>query len=287
MKIAVLGSKGYIGQNFTKFLNNKNIKNIALSRKECDFLNKESLYKILKKYNPDYIINSAGFTGKPNVDACELNKEDCWKKNYTVSKNISEICQSLDKKWIQISSGCIYSGTKSKNGFKETDKPNFCFDHTPCSYYSGVKSAAEDMLKSDKSVYICRLRIPFNHVESDKNYITKLLRYNTLLSATNSLSQTDEFIEGCFYLIQNNCDTGIYNITNTGSITTKEVIKYINKYVTDKKFTFFKNEEEFYSIAAKTPRSNCILDNSKLRKTGYKISNVEDAIIKSLKNYNK
>ena len=50
MKIAVLGSKGYIGENFTKYLNDKNIKNISLSRKDCDFLDKESLYKILKKY---------------------------------------------------------------------------------------------------------------------------------------------------------------------------------------------------------------------------------------------
>jgi hypothetical protein len=34
----------------------------------------------------------------------------------------------------------------------------------------------------------------------------------------------------------------------------------------DKQFSFFTNEREFYDIAATAARSNCILDNSKLRK---------------------
>jgi len=29
----------------------------------------------------------------------------------------------------------------------------------------------------------------------------------------------------CYYLITKGCDTGIYNITNTGSMTTKEITK--------------------------------------------------------------
>ena len=116
-------------------------------------------------------------------------------------------------------------------------------------------------------------------------YITKLINYNTLLDARNSLTNIDDFLEACYYLIVKECDTGIYNITNTGSITTKEVTKLINKYITDKEFNFFENEEQFYSIAAKTPRSNCVLDNSKLIKTGYVIDNIQDSILKSIKNY--
>jgi UDP-glucose 4,6-dehydratase len=68
-------------------------------------------------------------------------------------------------------------------------------------------------------------------------------------------------------------------------MTTKEVTKLINKYITDKKFSFFKNEEEFYSIAAQTPRSNCVLNNAKLRKTGFNIKSIEDSMKESIKNY--
>lgn len=284
MKIALLGANGFIGKNFVNFLKEKNHQVTALSRKECDFLNEEKLFKILKTINPTYIINCAGYTGKPNVDACESNKELCWLQNYTLPKKLSKICNDLNKKWIHVSSGCIYSGTKNKNGFKESDAPNFCFDAQPCSYYSGTKAVAEDILKFDKNVYICRLRIPFDDKQSSKNYITKILNYKKLLNAENSMSNTDEFIKACFYLISEECDTGIYNITNSGSITTKQVTKIISKYF-DKKFDFFKDEKEFYGTAAITPRSNCVLDNAKLKKTGFKISEIEAKIEESIKNY--
>ena len=285
MKILILGSNGFVGNNFNKFLQNKNCEIEAINRGDCDFLNKDALFKTLKEINANYIINCAGYTGKPNVDACEVNKESCWQGNVTLTKYLSDICFTLNTRYIQVSSGCIYSGTKGKYGFTEEDEPNFCFDHQPCSYYSGTKAIMEDLLKKDHNAYLCRLRIPFNHVSNPKNYITKLINYDTLLNAENSLTNVDDFLEACYYLITKGCDTGIYNITNTGSMTTKEVTKLINKYITDKKFSFFKNEEEFYSIAAQTPRSNCVLNNAKLRKTGFNIKSIEDSMKESIKNY--
>jgi UDP-glucose 4,6-dehydratase len=38
-------------------------------------------------------------------------------------------------------------------------------------------------------------------------------------------------------------------------------------------------------IAAKTPRSNCVMDNSKLLSTGIKIRGVHEAIIQSLRDW--
>lgn len=285
MKILILGSHGFLGQNFLRFLNLKKYEIQELNRKDCDFLNKDELFKSIKAINPLYIINCAGYTGKPNVDACEINKEACWQANVTLVKYLSDICYTLNTRYIQVGSGCIYTGNKNKNGFIEEDEPNFSFDHQPCSYYSGTKAVMEDILKSDNNVYICRLRIPFNNIAHPKNYITKLINYNKLLDAKNSLTNIDDFLEACFYLLKNAADTGIYNITNTGSITTEEVTKLISKHIIDKKFEFFRNEDEFYSIAAKTPRSNCILDNSKLKKTGFKIEHIQESITKSIKNY--
>lgn len=285
MKILVLGSEGFIGTNFNKFLQNKNCEVYLLNRKDCDFLNKDDLFNKIKTINPLYIINCAGYTGKPNVDSCELNKEACWNGNVTIVKYLSDICYTLNTRYIQVASGCIYSGRKNQDGFTEDDEPNFSFDHQPCSYYSGTKAVMEDILKCDYNAYICRLRIPFNNIAHPKNYITKLVNYNKLLDARNSLTNIDDFLEACFYLLKNVADTGIYNITNTGSITTKEVTRLISKHIIDKKFEFFKNEDEFYSIAAKTPRSNCVLDNSKLKKTGFKIEHIQESITKSIKNY--
>ena len=52
-----------------------------------------------------------------------------------------------------------------------------------------------------------------------------------------------------------------------------------------RKFEFWTNDEEFYQVAAKTPRSNCVLDVSKLLATGVKIRGVEEALEDSLKNW--
>jgi UDP-glucose 4,6-dehydratase len=52
-----------------------------------------------------------------------------------------------------------------------------------------------------------------------------------------------------------------------------------------KAFQFWENDEEFYRVAAKTPRSNCILDASKLLNAGVKIRPVEEALVASLKNW--
>ena len=220
-KIVLLGSNGFVGSYFKSLIETTDNELISITRKQCNLLNKDKLYKILKSTYCNYIINCAGYTGKPNVDACENNKEACWQGNVTLPKYLSEICSGLNLKYIQVSSGCIYSGTKGKNGFRETDEANFSFDHQPCSYYSGTKAIMEDLLKKDPNVYLCRLRIPFNNISNSKNYITKLINYETLLNAQNSLSNINDFVNACYFLMMEKCDTGIYNITNTGSISTK------------------------------------------------------------------
>ena len=72
---------------------------------------------------------------------------------------------------------------------------------------------------------------------------------------------------------------GIYNVTNPGSVFTSDVVELIRKYGVHKKaFKFFDSEDEFMKRAAKTPRSNCVLDSSKAIRAGLELSPVSDAI---------
>ena len=66
----------------------------------------------------------------------------------------------------------------------------------------------------------------------------------------------------------------------------REVVDLIRKSgVSNKDFQFFKDETDFMAKAAKTPRSNCVLDSSKLLASGVVMSHVQDAIAKALKNW--
>mgnify|MGYP001560043778 CR=1 FL=1 len=50
-------------------------------------------------------------------------------------------------------------------------------------------------------------------------------------------------------------------------------------------FEFWANDEEFYRVAAKTPRSNCVMDVSKLLATGVTLRPVQEALEDALKNW--
>ncbi|MFP6893284.1 MAG: dTDP-4-dehydrorhamnose reductase, partial [Opitutales bacterium] len=69
-----------------------------------------------------------------------------------------------------------------------------------------------------------------------------------------------------------------------GSITTRQVTEWmLEEGLTDKKFNFFEDEEAFMREAATTPRSNCILDSSKLESAGIFLRPVKEAIRSSLR----
>ena len=76
---------------------------------------------------------------------------------------------------------------------------------------------------------------------------------------------------------------GTYNVTNPGTVTTRVVAGLIKQSgVCTKEFSFFSDEAEFMRLAAKTPRSNCIMDSSKLAAAGIKMTEVHEAIERDL-----
>ena len=281
----VLGSTGYIGSKFVNFFDALGYEAMGVSRSELDYTNPETLRSWLKSRNPRFVINSAGYTGKPNVDACELAKAECLSGNAVLPGIIREVCEDLNIPWGHVSSGCIYSGRRQDGkGWAEEDEPNFSFRSPPCSFYSGSKALGEEVLRGASNAFIWRLRIPFNQEKNPRNYLQKLLNYNRLLEAENSVSHLEEFVEKSINCFQKEIEPGVYNMTNQGSITTRQVTNWmLEEGVTDKNFNFFENEAEFMDQAAKTPRSNCVLDTSKSQKAGIGMKCVEEAMRESMR----
>ena len=280
----VLGAMGYLGSYFVSHLKNKCEEVRGLSRTEVDYTNIGTLIAILQSVKPTFLINAAGYTGKPNVDACESDKAECLFGNAVLPGRIRSACEEVGVTWGHVSSGCIYSGRKSDGGgWMEEDEPNFSFRKGPCSFYSGSKALGEEVLDGAENCYIWRLRIPFNEEKSPRNYLQKLLNYSSLLEAENSISHIDDYINSCLSSFTQECDPGIYNLTNSGSITTRQVVEWMKEEgVTDKTFTFFENEEDFMAKAAITPRSNCVMDTSKAERNGIALRPVEEAVRDSL-----
>ncbi len=287
--IYLLGGSGYVGQAYQALLRRKAVPFRNLRRAEVDYTNPSVLGDLLRRERPAFLINAAGYTGKPNVDACELHKAECLFGNVVLPGFIAQVCAEAGVPWGHVSSGCIYNGARPDgSGFHEEDTPNFTFRSNHCSFYSGSKALGEEVLAGAADVYLWRLRIPFNEVDHPRNYLTKLMRYERLLDAANSISQLDEFAAATFACWEQRVPFGTYNVTNPGAITTREIVELIRRSgVCTKEFRFFASEDEFMRVAAKTPRSNCIMDSSKLAAAGIRLTEIHAAVERDLHQWRK
>jgi dTDP-4-dehydrorhamnose reductase len=285
--IYLLGGSGYVGSAYQALLQRKGLPFRNIRRAEFDYSNRTALTDLLRREKPAFLINAAGYTGKPNVDACELHKSECLMGNAVLPGTIAQACTDAGVPWGHVSSGCIYTGSRPDGtGFTETDTPNFTFRTNNCSFYSGTKALGEETLVGVPQVYLWRLRIPFNEVDSPRNYLTKLLRYPNLLDAANSISQLDEFVSATLACWEKRVAFGTYNVTNPGQVTTREVVALIKKTgVSNKEFKFFADEAEFMRTTAKTPRSNCTMNSTKLAATGIKLTEVHEAVERDLRRW--
>ena len=285
MVLTLLGSNGFVGKAMANFLEHNQISFFPLSRASLNYYDSKSLKFFLTSNQSRFLLNCAGYTGKPNVDACESAKYECSQGNAVLPGIIREVCEDLNIPWGHISSGCIYSGRRDDGkGWTEEDEPNFSFRSPPCSFYSGTKALGEEVLEGAENCFVWRLRIPFNYESNPRNYLQKLLNYENLLEAENSVSHLEEFCQKCIECFTKDVEPGVYNMTNPGSITTSQVTEWmIQEGLTDKKFNFFKTEDEFMEKAAKTPRSNCVLDTTKAEKVGIGMRPVEEAMIDSIR----
>ena len=120
---------GYVGNNISRTLDFKCIPYNWISHKESIPQSTTS------------IINAAGYTGSPNVDACEIHKQETIDGNVVYSLQLE--LNNPNTPIVHISSGCVYTGYK-EGGFTEEDEPNFNFNNG--SFYSGAKALQQKLL---------------------------------------------------------------------------------------------------------------------------------------------
>lgn len=309
--ILLLGATGYIGQAFAAYLQERSLPFQAISRSAVDYTRFKPLLAFLRETRPEFIINCAGFTGKPNVDACEDQKAETLVGNALFPLTLAQACEVATVPFGHVSSGCIYAGgwvqgesgtwsvvrdlntpeyrelalrqPERLRGFVEGDTPNFTFHQPPCSFYSGTKALGEEALADFDNHFVWRLRIPFDGVASPRNYLTKIQTYPKVYDNLNSLSQRADYARACVECWTKKVPFGTYNVTNPGFVSTKEVVEMIRSHQQPARaFEFWESDEEFYRVGAKTPRSNCLMDSAKLAAAGIHMDDVRVALDRAL-----
>ena len=276
MKILILG-KGYVGSNLHKVINSKSDMDCEIvSRSQLNYTSVAELRSHMTINKINVCINTCGYTGSPNVDACEQHKDEAWYYNVIVPMNIMIACRQTGVKLVNISSGCIYTGYDKK--FTEDDEPNFGLFNSDSSWYSKTKHACEMNFKRS-DVYNIRIRLPFCDKMVPKNALVKLLKYEKIIDKLNSITSIPDLGKFIVKFIEKikSIKPGVYNVVNPYPVTTKEMkIKMLEIFAPGKTPVIIPEEELYKKTAAR--RSNCVLSDDKIAKLGLRLPDTTDSL---------
>ena len=255
----VLYGHGYVADYIAKEMHNQSFKFVRLS------------HHTLVPKEAKFIVNAAGFTGNPNVDACEKLRDECVDGNILWPLRLES---STDLPILHISSGCVYTGYQKE--WTEEDAPNFTFNNA--SFYSACKALAQNLLSEHlKESYLFRIRMPFGPHIHHKNLLTKYEQYAKLVDYENSITQVEDLAKCVCHFIKTKPSYGIYNVCNPGSTSTKRIVAEMGL---EKEWM---THEEF-AKAVIAPRSNCVLNTKKLEHV-YAMRPADQAIRETVRTY--
>ncbi len=272
MKVLIFGN-GWLGNKFHNFFKNSMISNIDITKAEL--VEKEIINK-----KPEFVLNCAGKTGRPNIDWCEDHKAETYSSNVVGPFTLTSICSKLKIPLVHLGSGCIYSGDNNGKGFSEEDQPNFFG-----SFYSRTKIWSEEILKEFPDILQIRIRMPIDSVPNQRNLIDKLISYKKVINEKNSVTLLTQDFFNAVKLLMEKRRKGVYNVTFPGVLEHKDILN-MYKEIVDKNFSYtLFSLEELYAIT-RAKRSNCILNNDKIMKE-IKLPDVKEALRECLYNYKK
>jgi dTDP-4-dehydrorhamnose reductase len=237
--ILITGSNGLLGQKLVYALRTRNdlqviATSVGLNRltqqegytyESLDITDKAAVVSVLKKYQPDVIINTAAMT---NVDVCESKREECWALNVTAVQHMVDVLEDGNSKahLIHLSTDFIFDGNKGSE-YLETDKPN------PQSYYALSKYESEKVVQKSRLKWaIARTIIVYGIVDNmsrsnivlwAKDALTKGQKINVVDDQFRSPTLAEDLAAGCI-LIADKGATGIYNLSGPETMSILQLV---------------------------------------------------------------
>jgi len=280
MDVLILGA-GFLGTILSSALISNGHDVTLFNKATLDYTDQNTLFDYIKYSNFGLVINASGYTGRPNIDACEDDKDNCWKYNVEVPAKIMRVCNKFNLGMVHLSSGCIYAGYDRE--YTESDIPNFGLFNEESSFYSKTKHAAETILQ-DNDAWIFRIRMPFSGEVVDRNYFNKILKYDSLISEYNSMTCVEDLCDfvNKFILKKDQVPYGIYNVVNCGYVSAKEIVKMLRERDVMNPYHHFISTDK---LKTKAKRSNCIISTNKIQSYDLTLPYVKLSLEKCIDRY--
>jgi dTDP-4-dehydrorhamnose reductase len=254
MIIAVIGSTGQLGTDLMKVLRDKH-EIRGLTHQDIEVTDYDSC-QILKKHQPDVIINTAAFH---KTDKCEDEPLKAFAVNSVGAKNVATTSRDIQATTIYVSTDYVFDGRKNEP-YTEDDIPN------PINTYGVSKLAGELCTKQNPKHYIMRVASLFgvagasgkggNFVET---MITKA-KNNEPISVVEDMWMSPTYTKDAATTIQEIIEKklpyGTYHATNQGYCTwfqfTKEILRLtgLNSKLTPTKTSQLRTKTQRPSFSA-------------------------------------
>ena len=272
MKVLIYGSKGWIGCQFIKLLDNFIIGNERINYKD-EIINSGCTHVIAfigRTHGENF--NTIDYLEQPGKLKININD------NLYSPIKIANACKDLGIHFTYIGTGCIYEYTDTQHSFTEEATPNFFG-----SSYSTVKGFTDQILSEYSNVLNVRIRMPLTEYQHPRNFITKITKYEKICSMSNSMSVLPILLPYLVRMMRQNT-TGTFNFTNPGSISHNEILEMYRDIV-DSSFTWQNFSEAEQNTTLLSKRSNNYLDTTKLETLFPDIPNIKDAVKWCLRRY--
>lgn len=222
-RILIVGANGLLGQKLCEIITRSGAYHLSISSlsekpmcqvvgaqyTQCDITNKKETKALVAAVKPDIIINAAAMT---NVDACETERERCWRINVDGVENLVEAAKKRGAKLIHVSTDYIFDG---KSGpYSENDRPE------PISFYGKSKLASENIVRTAEIPYlIARTMVLYGYAPKVKSNFALWLIQN--LEANKPVRIVDDqfgnatLVDDLAYGLLQGCEmerSGVYNI---------------------------------------------------------------------------
>lgn len=280
-KVVVIGSNGLLGQTLIDKLYNKSDyqlfamasgknRNAAypdLKYFSIDLLDLKYIKMQLNLIEPQYVINALAMT---NVDACELNQDDCKRINTDFVAELAAYCKELQAHLIHISTDFIFDG---KEGFyHEEDTPN------PINYYGWSKLWSEKAIQESGVVYsILRTIVVYGRLKQMKRnnivvWIKETLENGQTINLVDDQFRMPTFVgslaDACILCIEKN-SVGIFNISGKDLLSVYDMgLEIAEFYNLDKNLIKIVQTASLSQPAKRPPQTGFILDKA-TKKLGF------------------
>ena len=283
-KLLIIGGASLVGSTIIDYAkdnyeiftteNNTPITNSKVSSIKLNLLDdKKHILDYIEKIKPSAVIHTVAF---PNVDFCESNHELTDLLHVKITKDISEICSSVNSKLIYFSTDAVFSGNNSIS-YNELDTPN------PLSYYGKTKLEAEKIILQNTDNIILRTTVIYGwHIRSRfTNWVLDTLKNKKPVTAFidqyNTPTLVDDLAKSVFSIIEKDL-SGLFHASGKSCLNRFEFAqKLAISFGLDKNLVVPTKSSDISQIAPR-PKNGC-LDSSQFEDiSGIKFNEIDSGI---------